>query len=57
MQNSLTDKAHPGALDLGQSRATVIYYAFFFLSYVSPIAFAVVSDTWLGLLCVLLRLL
>lgn len=48
MQNPLDSKSVPGALGLGQSRATIIYYAFFFLSYVSPVAFAVISDTWLG---------
>ncbi|KAH7075833.1 oligopeptide transporter [Paraphoma chrysanthemicola] len=48
MQNALDARGAPGALGLGQSRATIIYYAFFFLSYISPVAFAIISDSWLG---------
>ena len=48
MQNPLDAKGVPGALGLGQSKATIIYYAFFFLSYVSPVGFAIISDSWLG---------
>ena len=48
MQNSLDDDSVPGALALGQSTATTIYNAFFFFSYLTPLPFAIVSDTWLG---------
>jgi POT family proton-dependent oligopeptide transporter len=48
MQNPLNAKGVPGALGLGQSKATIIYYAFFFLCYTSPVAFAIISDTGLG---------
>lgn len=48
MQNEMDDKALPGALGLGQSTATNIYNAFFFFSYLSPLPFAIISDTWLG---------
>ena len=48
MQNHLNDAALPGALGLGQSTATNIYNAFFFFSYLTPVPFAIVSDTWLG---------
>ncbi|KAI9679130.1 MAG: hypothetical protein M1822_007340 [Bathelium mastoideum] len=40
--------ALPGALGLGQSTATNIYNAFLFFSYLTPLPFAIVSDTWLG---------
>lgn len=48
MQNSGKDKGFPGALGLGQSKASTIYNAFFFFSYLTPLPFAVISDTWLG---------
>ncbi|KAF8244417.1 oligopeptide transporter [Wilcoxina mikolae CBS 423.85] len=48
MQNGMDDKALPGALGLGQSTATNIYNAFFFFSYLVPLPFAIISDTWLG---------
>ena len=38
----------PGALGLGQSTATNIYNAFFLLSFLTPVPFALVSDMWLG---------
>ena len=48
MQNSRDDAAVPGALGFGQSTATNIYNGFLFFSYLTPVPFAVVSDTWLG---------
>jgi len=38
----------PGALDLGQALATRIYCAFYIFYYVTPIVFAIMSDTRLG---------
>ena len=38
----------PGALGFGQSRATVIYNAFYFLSYLTPMPMAIFADTWIG---------
>lgn len=38
----------PGALNLGQSMATRIYCAFYIFYYLTPIFFAIVSDTRLG---------
>jgi POT family proton-dependent oligopeptide transporter len=38
----------PGAFGLGQSRATIIYNAFYFLSYLTPMPMAVLADTWIG---------
>lgn len=48
MQNHLDSAGIPGALGLGQSTATNIYNAFLFFSYLTPLLFAVISDTWLG---------
>lgn len=38
----------PGALGLGQSRATALSYFFQFWCYVTPIIGAIVADAWLG---------
>jgi POT family proton-dependent oligopeptide transporter len=48
LQNKLNDEAVPGALGLGQSMASNISYGFLFFSYLTPLLFAIVSDTWLG---------
>ncbi|KAF2841748.1 hypothetical protein M501DRAFT_929637 [Patellaria atrata CBS 101060] len=48
MQNPRNDHAVPGALGLGQSTAVNIYNAFFLFSFMTPMFFAVVSDSWLG---------
>lgn len=48
IQNSRDNIAVPGALGLGQSSATNISNAFYFFSFLAPIPFAIVSDTWLG---------
>lgn len=48
MQNDLHDANLPGALGLGQSTATIIYNAFFLFAYVTPLPFAILSDSKLG---------
>ncbi|KAL8996292.1 MAG: hypothetical protein Q9169_004178 [Polycauliona sp. 2 TL-2023] len=40
--------AIPGALGLGQSMATNIFNAFFLFSFLSPMAFALLSDLYIG---------
>jgi hypothetical protein len=40
--------AIPGELGLGQSTATNIYNAFYLFSFLTPLPFAVLSDTRLG---------
>ncbi|KAF1970815.1 MFS general substrate transporter [Bimuria novae-zelandiae CBS 107.79] len=44
----LTDKDTPGALGLGQVKATRIYCGFYIGYYISPMLFAVLSDSKLG---------
>lgn len=48
IQNPRGDHALPGALGLGQASATNISNAFFLVSFVTPMLFAVASDTRLG---------
>jgi proton-dependent oligopeptide transporter, POT family len=58
IQNPPGDSALPGALGLGQSRATIIFNAFYLFSFLVPVPFALVSDAWLGrytVLCISLR--
>lgn len=58
IQNAPGDSAVPGALGLGQSRATIIFNAFYLFSYLVPVLFALASDAWLGrykVLCISLR--
>ena len=44
-----TDSAsRPGALGLGQSRATLIIYVWFIYSYLTPLIGGMISDCWLG---------
>lgn len=38
----------PGALGLGQAKATRIYCAFYIFYYVTPILVAPLADSWLG---------
>ena len=38
----------PGALNLGQAEATRIFCAFYLFYYISPVIFAIVSDTRFG---------
>ena len=47
-QNPLNDNLRPGALGVGQARATNLNDAFQFLVYLSPIGWAIVADTRLG---------
>lgn len=47
MQNS-PDDLIPGALGLGQAKATAINYAFMVLVNTAPIPLAIVADGWLG---------
>ena len=47
-QNRLDDPLRPGALGLGQARATNLNDAFQFIVYLSPTGWAIVADTWLG---------
>ncbi|KJX98403.1 MFS peptide transporter Ptr2 like protein [Zymoseptoria brevis] len=59
MQNAPGDSATPGALGLGQSRATTIFNAYYMFSFLTPIFFAVLSDARLGrfkVLCISLSL-
>ncbi|OGM48252.1 oligopeptide transporter [Aspergillus bombycis] len=59
IQNAPGDGAVPGALGLGQSRATMIFNGFYLFYYLVPIPFAIVSDAWLGryaVLCISLSL-
>jgi hypothetical protein len=58
MQNAPGDSAVPGALGLGQSRATTIFNAYYMFSFLTPIPFALLSDAWIGrykVLCISLR--
>ncbi|CAI6342057.1 unnamed protein product [Periconia digitata] len=48
LQNPPDNPLSPGALGLGQSMATIINSAFLCLSYLTPLPFAIISDTWLG---------
>ncbi|KAI5783693.1 putative MFS peptide transporter Ptr2 [Geopyxis carbonaria] len=48
MQNPANSKLLPGALGLGQSTATSLWYFFSFLTFLSPTAGAMVADGWLG---------
>ncbi|KAE8340233.1 hypothetical protein BDV24DRAFT_134444 [Aspergillus arachidicola] len=59
IQNGPGDGAVPGALGLGQSRATMIFNGFYLFYYLVPIPVALVSDAWLGryaVLCISLSL-
>ncbi|KAI1502422.1 MFS general substrate transporter [Biscogniauxia marginata] len=38
----------PGALGLGQAKATIIQNAFLFFQYLTPLPFALISDAWVG---------
>ncbi|KAK3332275.1 POT family-domain-containing protein [Cercophora scortea] len=48
MQNPRDSQGVPGALGLGQATASNIYNAFFLFSFLTPMAFALVADIWLG---------
>lgn len=48
MQHESNEGAIPGALGLGQATATTISSAFLFFTFLAPVPFAILSDTWLG---------
>ncbi|KAJ2992808.1 hypothetical protein NUW58_g755 [Xylaria curta] len=48
LQNPPGSSPSPGALGLGQDRASIIQNAFLFFQYLTPLPFAIVSDMWLG---------
>ncbi|KUL84382.1 hypothetical protein ZTR_06329 [Talaromyces verruculosus] len=48
MQNPLGHKSLPGALGLGEAKASTIYNIFIFFSYLTPIPFAIISDVYMG---------
>ncbi|KAL1844005.1 hypothetical protein VTJ49DRAFT_6409 [Mycothermus thermophilus] len=48
MQHERGFHAVPGALGLGQSTATAISNGFFIFMFLTPMAFGVISDMWLG---------
>ncbi|KAI0417869.1 POT family-domain-containing protein [Xylaria grammica] len=48
VQNPSNSAAVPGALGLGQVTATTISNAFAFLTFLSPVPFAILADVWLG---------
>jgi POT family proton-dependent oligopeptide transporter len=63
IQNSPDDPLHPGALGLGQSKATMLVNIFLILGYTTPMAAGCLADNYLGrykvilisLMCVILR--
>lgn len=48
MQNARDNPLHPGALGLGQSKATALSYFYNFWCYLTPLLGAAVADQWLG---------
>ncbi|KAL2268417.1 hypothetical protein VTJ83DRAFT_3263 [Remersonia thermophila] len=48
MQHGRDFHAVPGALGLGQSTATAISNGFFIFMFLTPMAFGIISDMWLG---------
>ncbi|KAF2819833.1 oligopeptide transporter [Ophiobolus disseminans] len=48
MQNSINDPFRPGALGMGQAKATIINYAFITFGFLTPVPMAVVADKWTG---------
>ncbi|KAF2794545.1 oligopeptide transporter [Melanomma pulvis-pyrius CBS 109.77] len=48
LQNPRGHGPLPGALGLGQATATTIQNAFLFFQYISPLPFAILSDSWIG---------
>ncbi|KAE8327791.1 major facilitator superfamily domain-containing protein [Aspergillus sergii] len=48
MQNPAGHQSLPGALGLGEAKASTIYNVFMFFSYLTPIPFAIISDVYLG---------
>ncbi|KAI1457796.1 hypothetical protein F4805DRAFT_474895 [Annulohypoxylon moriforme] len=48
LQNPRGNPLLPGALGLGQAKATIIQNAFLFFQYLTPLPFALISDGWIG---------
>jgi POT family proton-dependent oligopeptide transporter len=48
MQNPPGHKSLPGALGLGETKASTIYNIFIFFSFLTPIPFAIISDVYMG---------
>lgn len=48
MQNSIDDPFRPGALGMGQAKATIVNYAFITFGFMTPVPMAVVADGWTG---------
>ncbi|KAK9379358.1 POT family-domain-containing protein [Kockiozyma suomiensis] len=48
MQNPASDSLRPGAIGLGQSKASALNYFFQFWCYVTPILGAIIADQYLG---------
>lgn len=48
MQNKRDDPMRPGALGLGQQKATALSYFYNFWCYLTPLLGAAVADQWLG---------
>ncbi|KAI5923269.1 MFS general substrate transporter [Camillea tinctor] len=48
LQNPQGNPLLPGALGLGQAKATIIQNAFLFFQYLTPLPFALMSDVWIG---------
>ncbi|KAI0416385.1 oligopeptide transporter [Xylaria grammica] len=48
LQNPRGSSPSPGALGLGESRASIIQNAYLFFQYLTPLPFAVLSDMYIG---------
>ncbi|KAI0390278.1 oligopeptide transporter [Xylariaceae sp. FL0594] len=48
LQNPPGSSASPGALGLGESKASTIQYAYLVFQYLTPLPFAIISDMWIG---------
>ncbi|KAJ8132569.1 hypothetical protein O1611_g1054 [Lasiodiplodia mahajangana] len=48
LQNPRGSNPSPGALGLGESKASIIQNAYLFFQYLTPLPFAILSDMWIG---------
>lgn len=48
VQNSVSDPLRPGALGLGQSKASLLVNIFLIISYMTPMAAGILADGYLG---------
>ncbi|KAI0909407.1 oligopeptide transporter [Ustulina deusta] len=48
LQNPRGSNPSPGALGLGQAKASIIQNAYLFFQYLTPLPFAILSDMWIG---------